>query len=95
MYQFGSDLSPMLGQGDEGLWLYFSDLTNSYCRLVVPSTGHFCNNETWIHPGQLCFLTGMAYRLSDISDIGKYWHFFKYRISYRMEMSNFEISDIG
>ena len=37
----------------------------------------------------------MAYQFSDISDIGKYRHFFKYRISYRMEIANFKISDIG
>ncbi len=37
----------------------------------------------------------MAYRFSDISDIGKYRHFFKYRISYRMEIANFKILDIG
>ena len=37
----------------------------------------------------------MAYRFSDISDIGKYQLFLKYQISYQLQMARLEISDIG
>ena len=41
------------------------------------------------------WVPGMVYWFSDISDIGKYQHFFKYRMLCRMESAALEISDIG
>ena len=63
--------------------------------LTKIQTGQKVIGQKFIYQEPFDLCAEMAYRFSDVSDIGKYRLFLKYRISYRLQIAKLEISDIG